>query len=1561
MGRHYRTLSQETSNLFAFYWMLCSMLTEICLAQYTFVLANKSPLNYRPAAAAPTGVILSECLPYLDPTTQVTRFFYLTVDQDRHVSAQITSRTPSAPFTWQTSQIYSSLQICDRKSNLVQIIGMPSTKYFYGLNVPSQVGSNCSSALLVWDLEPALNEFVFKAEYWFPEILASTASMVHATVSGNSYLVISSYFYYTVSSNSMGSIPGPKTLTIAHFAANSDTTFPVWGVDISSTALRIYSLAGIASTYSQLSISGLPSTSSGTLVGCRKLSGSSDQRMLLVTTATMFLVDSSVNQAYPLNHSTVVTGTFAALEIDPQNPTAGITVTRGGMLEAYTLVSSPSYQLQLVTQLNVSSLNLAARSIKYGGSSTLAAVSSTNNQLYFFTARVACDPACATCVGASDSDCIGCSTNHVRDPLTNTCKQCPPGSYSATSQTVCTPCFPGCESCPNIISSPSSECPVCFAGMKKKFSDPRGCVLCPSNGFYSYNSDYCRECDGSCRTCSNLYSYSCTGCYEGYYLLSSNCNACSIPYCASCDASGNCYKCKQGYFYTIDAKCAKCDDLNCRECFSSGLGKCNNCNDGYFADPIDWTCKPCGTNCSTCSDATTCDSCKSSFTLVRSSTAPATCQNCTTVSGNFLYFYQEIQYCDICNSNCLTCLGQATNCTGCADYFYLKNAECFDCPQNCSKCLDPYICTNCSSGTYLSSLNQTCTACGDNFFVDTNGLDCLPCNPVCTRCSSLAVCLECDTAANYYLNVSTCIHYSTLKATEGVDPTDNSVKPCLDANCRNCKPDYRVCLLCDDSASFYRYGDECRHVSNFTPNQGIALLNLTVQDCLESHCTNCTDNYQICRRCDFQNNWYLNLTAACVEVTNIPAGQGINAANSSILPCGLEHCDSCAANFSVCLACNSTDSFYLVNETCRLSLVQVLLNPVPPKTSAHDLAFELLPQGGIADPTVVPAALSVFQLNSSLQVVFVDSNNNQTVNASFKETKEAGAAAAGYFISISQYLPERQYRVSVSLSRMSFVHSDGTTYYISAASASTTYDNPVDLVQAKVLKQQQAAGQLLSSVAPGSSPAAGSITLAVIAMDPTGTFFRFTKMLQILGRLYHLNINFGKRLDAFLLKTASGEKANPDDLVRHSRQTRGKLSTHLVPLDSVRGQLLWKICLYWCLWFLWVASLLVQRSPKLYKSKAMIYFTFLLSRAHWAVFNLIFGELLWLLPRTVLHSRRLSFGVYFGTAVTFPLVVCDFVYLLRLISSRERWGRFAVWASPNFTEKKLPAKAQAKTEVKADVPNPENQPQTKQINYKKTYFEIGCNFPLMEMVSGSFIPREIIGDSLACRYLCLSPWFRLVFIQLLISSCQYASHLAVSLMLVNEYARIIIALFVLLEYKIYKTKMHFVADVLQSAFLVVWLSICLLLSAKRFDETVSDSLQDTGVWVLLIACLVDYVVLLVFCGMGIYSFCKTKRLTNKMKILQISPSIITFSTAKGTSRDSWIRFEKLNKVGSESGPSTDLLHSSNRTGVDQRNKSFSISEMSSDRAGKPRLPLKQARKALQHLNWGRRIAPQPRD
>src|SRR5207237_2280615 len=127
-----------------------------------------------------------------------------------------------------------------------------------------------------------------------------------------------------------------------------------------------------------------------------------------------------------------------------------------------------------------------------------------------------------------------------------------------------------------------------------------------------------------------------------------------------------------------------------------------------------------------------------------------------------------------------------------------------------------------------------------------------------------------------------------------------------------------------------------------------------------------------------------------------------------------------------------------------------------------------------------------------------------------------------------------------------------STLSISLSPATADYHNPLTLSEKLQAESQAAPVSSMSSVSSGDSATSMSLMGTLMAADPTGTFFMFTKILQIVNKLYFININYGKRLEAFLAKSAPEGKVDPDpkkpQRVYNLKNSRGKLTQKTVPL-----------------------------------------------------------------------------------------------------------------------------------------------------------------------------------------------------------------------------------------------------------------------------------------------------------------------------------------------------------------------------------------------------------------------------
>ena len=249
---------------------------------------------------------------------------------------------------------------------------------------------------------------------------------------------------------------------------------------------------------------------------------------------------------------------------------------------------------------------------------------------------------------------------------------------------------------------------------------------------------------------------------------------------------------------------------------------CSACQEGYYLDNADRTCKPCQGNCATCSGAgaTNCEACKIGYYLKGD-------KSCSNTCDNNQYADPESRTCKLCTTidqSCTACKYNATiskpQCTTCVSSKKVRTAL-----DGTTTCVDDAGCTN--SGThFLSNDKSKCLLCSDittdaSTAGNTGVANCKTCqkaadnqNPTCSACldgyffsqGSCSACgANCATCTSAAINDCTaCLPGYFLK-------TDGSAKECVPCDnvekggregcatctfstsltCSSCKPNYR--------------------------------------------------------------------------------------------------------------------------------------------------------------------------------------------------------------------------------------------------------------------------------------------------------------------------------------------------------------------------------------------------------------------------------------------------------------------------------------------------------------------------------------------------------------------------------------------------------------------------------------------------------------------------------------------------------------------------------------------------------------------------------------------------
>ena len=544
---------------------------------------------------------------------------------------------------------------------------------------------------------------------------------------------------------------------------------------------------------------------------------------------------------------------------------------------------------------------------------------------------------CSKCVN-NIQECSKCQTGLFL--LDNTCvPECPEGYREEEGK--CYKC--NVEDCVNCDSSVDT-CDVC---KNYKLSETLCADTCPAKTYPVPASQSCNPCNPLCQSCIN--SNVCTSCINEFFLRDDGVcvEICEDGYVGS-PSSGNCEPC--------DNNCLKClpgDQTSCTECTNGTFlftetNKCvAECPEGYFECEKSKKCQPCNVSCATCSNKTSCDTCKENLVYHEGKCI----DNCPA-------FYANVNgTCTECNTSamCLKCSAQnLNNCIDCGEYilfqdrcrekcpdgyYKLTNNTCEKCTENCRVCDNSETCNICS-GTYKLLPNGKCAEKCDDGYVAINNV-CERCNDkLCKVCSQDKNCVKC--LENNYLKLVDGQNICVDNCGEGYYLEVDTCKKCSDENCKICT-NSTSCDECKVSFSLLNNttcvkecpekmvsinkecefcGDNCLKCSNtdkdkcYTCEAPYVLHN---DNCLESCpegyvelaskpgvCTECTDpncikcsknDNNICEVCD--SKYLLNHLGACVTTCS----DGYTAQESKCAPCNVDECLDCEGNVETCLTC----------------------------------------------------------------------------------------------------------------------------------------------------------------------------------------------------------------------------------------------------------------------------------------------------------------------------------------------------------------------------------------------------------------------------------------------------------------------------------------------------------------------------------------------------------------------------------------------------------------------------------------------------------------------------------
>jgi hypothetical protein len=1024
-----------------------------------------------------------------------------------------------------------------------------------------------------------------------------------------------------------------------------------------------------------------------------------------------------------------------------------------------------------------------------------------------------------------------------------------------------------------------------------------------SNQFESCTDANCLKCAANKNTCtqckilSGYYWYVptllCvhTGSVADTYganTVSNQYETCTDPNCQKCAVNKNtCTQCKTGLSFYPNIGNNLCESVATATDtygFNSGTNQFESCTDA--------NCQKCAANKATC---TQCKTASGYYWY----TPTSLCVHTSVVADTYGVNSATLQYQNCVDTNCQKCALNKSVCTQCQTvgsfyknignnlcenvgtatdtYGFNSGTNLFEpCTDtNCQKCAaNKNTCTQCKTGLsfYPNIGNNLCESVATatdtyGFNSGTNQFEsCTDAN--CQKCAAnKATCTQCKTGLGYYKNIGNniCENVATATDTYGFNSGTSQFEPCVDFNCEKCAANKNACTQCFIASNFFMNigNSKCEDVPTATDTYGFNSITNQFESCADTQCQKCAADLNLCTQCKSGGGFTLDLsTHVCIKPN---------------LNCSDPHCKNCSANYQICTECDQANGYILVNGSCAMPVMFVTTESKT-KNDTVDLTFELT-----ANKSVPASVLTTVEAAYAAEVNFTDTATNQVENVQFKQTLKKVTGGLTLTIKVEGNPKGNEYSVTSSSVNGLRVSDVSTIWYVTIQGGKAKFTVLLNAAEVKVVEQQAAPVAYTTSVSSGDSAASMSLMGTLMAADPTGTFFRFTKILQIVNKLYFININYGKRLEAFLAKSAPEQKADPEpsrpQRVYNRGTTRGKLSEHKVLLDFVFGAD-WKLYLFLASWSIKAFKRFLLDNCIM--GKVGIYFCHYANKVHLIIFNLVFIDFIWLAPRTLMHSRGLpNYKVYTPAVILFLLAADLCLILAHLLDDRiwrkalEHYTNLRPYLKKGFVpptetaiEQSLASEKlanESKDEQNRTIEE-KNKSQTKQINYKRTYFEIDFNVHLMDILVTRLRMDESVYNHQLTRVNLLSLWLKVPMLQVLILGCQYCSPLAIGVLFFVTAIETYAIIYAYLKYKYLKNIICLLMEVSNPLSLSFFYLLAAFLSPKRFDEIILDFYQDAGIWIVIASCVAEYLLLLTYIGVAAYDFFKNRKMMKKMNL-----------------------------------------------------------------------------------------------
>jgi hypothetical protein len=830
----------------------------------------------------------------------------------------------------------------------------------------------------------------------------------------------------------------------------------------------------------------------------------------------------------------------------------------------------------------------------------------------------------------------------------------------------------------------------------------------------------------------------------------------------------------------------------------------------------------------------------------------------------------------------------------------------------CSKCQANYqLCLECkyteNPPFYLDPLTERCTLLKDvsdgyGVNVDTHIIDsCV--DPKCTDCkNNITFCTRCDTNSFYYLDTSTnsCVYVDNIAQGFGANilpypvpnPQFGKVVACGKPNCLFCQSDYTVCTGCDMNNDYFLSLDnppDCIKVGTIAPGYGGNRETGRVAKCEQSQCLLCQYDTTICTKCDLKKDYYFE-AGFCYPASLAPYRFGIDRLTGLLEECLVAHCLTCNLNNAICTDCDYMDGYYLEGNVCQKADTGLLLSLNPRKPTNVDLSLILTT--AITLPVNQTLFYQALTPVLSLTVIFYLPDTKTQVSILNIATLTPLEEGIRVDIILKEFPPQKYYTVFVKTQKAMNVTLGEEMYRVGGTNGTFQYESKLSLLEVAGAKAQgEAIGSLVGS-GGNTGLAITTVLSTAVALDPTGVLMKFNQILKVINKLYFININYGTRLTVFLAQIGGiSTGGNNREQVYFSKATRGKITRGRLPLDMM-AEMSFKPYIYLVSFLIQMINLglMAWKRCNIY----YLYFVYYSLKVHLIIFNLVFIDFIWFGSRTLLQSRDLSSSTYLFTFLILLSLSVDLTFVLSncLTDSYwlERYRRYRLFLHyRGIEEKKMKLEdvriftwkrkhKNSKTPMPKELERPkivQKDFSKRPIDYQRTLDYIHSNPHLFAISANALRPGTRVYFKSLPRSLFFIFLLRGIVYQGIIIAGSYIPGATVGLLISVEIMKISHALYCHIRYRYLKTILLLLMEIMQSTFMLAFLIIAMLVVPKSEDDVIENGYQDAGIWIVMLSCIAEYLLLITYIAVAAYEFFKNRTL-NKRTSAHLNNSFIKY-------------------------------------------------------------------------------------